>query len=113
VKLDGRKQAQALPPNFVHSLDAAALKLTICTAQDRGLTAFAAIHDSYGTLAADMQSLLDTLRECFVSMYQTDVLSVFRSEVGAVLPEGKELPAVPAAGSLDLNGVLRSDFFFA
>jgi DNA-directed RNA polymerase len=113
VKLDGRKQAQALPPNFVHSLDAAALKLTICTAQDRGMTAFAAIHDSYGTIAADMQSLLDTLRECFVSMYQTDVLSVFRSEVGAVLPEGKEFPAVPAAGSLDLNGVLKSDFFFA
>jgi DNA-directed RNA polymerase len=74
-KLDGRKQVQALSPNFVHSLDAAALMLTICTAQDRGLTAFAAIHDSYGTLAADMQTLLDTLRECFVRMYQTDVLS--------------------------------------
>jgi DNA-directed RNA polymerase len=112
-KLDGRKQVQALSPNFVHSLDAAALMLTICTAQDRGLTDFAAIHDSYGTLAADMQQLLDTLRECFVRMYQTDVLTAFRSEVGTVLPEGKELPAVPATGTLDLNGVLKSDFFFA
>jgi DNA-directed RNA polymerase len=84
---------QALSPNFVHSLDAAALMLTICTAQDRrASTAFAAIHDSYGTVAADMQTLLDTLRECFVRMYQTDVLNGLPSEVGAVLPEGKELP---------------------
>jgi DNA-directed RNA polymerase len=112
-KLDGRKQTQALSPNFVHSLDASALMSTICVSQDRGLTAFAAIHDSYGTLAADMQTLLDTLRECFVEMYQADVLDAFRSEVAAVLPEGVELPAMPAKGTLDLSGVLASDFFFA
>lgn len=114
-KLDNRKQTQAISPNFVHSLDASALVATIVRAQSRGVNAMAAIHDSYGTLAADMQVLMDTLRECFVEMYEThDVLAEFAAAVNASLTvEGKQAPPVPARGDLDLRGILRSDFFFA
>lgn len=113
-KLDSRKQAQGVSPNFVHSMDAAALALTINTSHALGLRSFAAIHDSYGTLAADMQVLLDTLRGEFVQMYEAnDVFAQFRDEACAVLADPSKIPALPPTGTLDLNGVLRSDFFFA
>jgi DNA-directed RNA polymerase len=112
--LDKRKQAQAIAPNFVHSLDASALMLTIQLCHARGITAFSAIHDSYGTLAADMDTLAQALREVFVEMYAArDVLVDFAKEVSGVLPEGKTLPDLPEKGSLDLAGVLSSEFFFA
>jgi DNA-directed RNA polymerase len=113
--LDRRKQGMAIAPNFVHSLDAAALMLTVNACRERGVTSFAAIHDSYGTLPADMDALSASLREVFVTMYsERDVLGEFRAELGR-LPalSGKELPPLPDRGTLDITGVLRSDFFFA
>lgn len=114
-RLDVKKQAQAIAPNFVHSLDAAALVLTIVRAAKNGVSQFAAVHDSYGTLAADMPELRRSLREAFVEMYeQNDVLKQFLDEVSGVPEmEGKTFPPMPERGALDLSGVLRSDFFFA
>ncbi len=51
------KQANAMSPNFVHSLDSSAMMLTIDAALDEGITNFAMIHDSYGTLATDTERL--------------------------------------------------------
>ncbi len=111
--LDKRRQAQGISPNFVHSLDAAALTFTVDAAVACGLTDFAMIHDSYGTLAADTDTLRECLRQAFASMYQFDVLESFAKEIQDGLPEGVKLPPLPAKGSLDINLVLQSDFFFA
>jgi len=111
-KLDGRRQARSISPNFVHSMDASALVLTINACLERGITQFAAIHDSYGTLAADMGTLQKTLRQQFVSMYENnDVLG----QLAASVPEERraKMPPVPCRGSLNLHGVLDSEFFFA
>lgn len=111
-KLDSRKQALGISPNFVHSQDGAALVLTIDLALLNGVTQFAMIHDSYGTLAADMDVLAACLREAFVDMYeQHNVLEEF---LRGLPPEVQaECPPLPAMGTLDLKGVLSSDFFFA
>ena len=114
--LNKRKQAQAIAPNYVHSLDAAALALTVVDCGRRGITSFVAIHDSYGTLAADMDELADSLRRQFVAMYEQDVLEKFREELLALVRTSDpkaEIDPVPAKGILDLTGVLRSEFFFA
>lgn len=62
VIIDKNKQKSAISPNYVHSLDAAALMKTVngCLAQNIGN--FAMIHDSYGTHAADSVALAATLR---------------------------------------------------
>lgn len=113
-RLDKRKQSQAVAPNFVHALDASALAFTIVKCRERNIHHFAAVHDSYGTLAADMAVLSATLRECFVEMYQKhDVLAEFAAEVQTLLPPEKKLPTRPPMGSLDLAGILLSTFFFA
>lgn len=114
--IDKRKQRGAVAPNFVHSLDAAAMMITIDLALDEGINNFAMIHDSYGTLAADTQRFSQLIREAFVRMYeQHDVLEDFRQDVLEALPEAahKEVPPVPAKGNLVIGDVRRSDFFFS
>jgi DNA-directed RNA polymerase len=63
------KQANAIAPNVVHSLDAAALMLTVTQAAAEGIEAFAAVHDSYGCVPADMTLLASCTRQSFVRLY--------------------------------------------
>lgn len=108
-KLDADKQALGMSPNFVHSLDASALVLTVCRALDRGVVDFAMIHDSYGTHAANTEELAACLREAFVAMYEGhDPLS----DLARDLP-GVKLPDLPSKGTLDIHQVLESPYFFA
>jgi DNA-directed RNA polymerase len=115
TKLDGRRQALGISPNFVHSCDAAHLKLTVCTALDNDITDFAMIHDSYGTHAANTDVLAASLRAAFVEQYTREVLTDFRDELAAQLtPElAEKLPELPLCGDLDLSLVEQSAYFFA
>ena len=111
-KIDSKKQASAIAPNFVHSLDASALMYTLEAAKLQDVTSFAMVHDSFATHAADTEVLATTIRSSFVTMYECfDVLNNFRDEVQAQCPE--ELPPVPECGNLDIREVLLSDYFFA
>lgn len=113
-KLDSKKQASGISPNWVHSLDASHMMRTICASTYSGVQSFSFIHDSYGTHAGNTQFLAETLREEFVRMYSDGcVLERFRADLQAMLPEGITLPPVPPKGSLDLSLVLESEFFFA
>ncbi len=110
------RQALAASPNFVHSMDAAAMMLTINRCLDAGLSNFAMIHDSYGTYAADTEAMAGCLREAFVQMYEDhNVLEELRRSVLERLPEEARhlIPPPPSQGSLDLKQVLQSAYFFA
>jgi DNA-directed RNA polymerase len=116
TKLDTRKQAQGIAPNFVHSLDAAHLMRTVVKCLDAGITSFAMVHDSYGTHAGNAGALRDMLREAFVEQYgNRSVLEDFRRQLAEQLtPElAAKLPPVPPMGTLDLTAVTRSEYFFA
>jgi DNA-directed RNA polymerase len=95
----------AVSPNFVHALDASHLTLTALDMQKRGLD-IVGIHDSFGTQPCDVDSLHTAVREAFVSMYRADnVLSNFLWDVDGI-------GEVPMRGTLDLQEVLNSEFFF-
>lgn len=112
-RIDRHQQALGISPNFVHSMDAAALSLTICRALDVGVFDFCMIHDSYGTHAADTDALARALREAFVDMYERhDVLAEFRESLLATTP-GLSIPPPPPKGELDIRAVLDSPYFFA
>jgi len=114
-KLDMRKMAYGIAPNFVHSLDASHCMLTVNKCQKIGIKNFSMIHDSYGTLAADVSTLAHTLRETFIEMYSGNVLEKLRDEVVAQLPLdlALEIPPLPEKGELDLLEVRNSRYFFA
>lgn len=106
------KQANAIAPNVVHSLDAAALMLTVTQAYAEGVEHFAAIHDSYGCLAGDMGVLSRATRRCFVQLYtEGDVVKDLAAQLQAQTTS--KLPDAPPMGSLDIGGVLGSDYFFS
>jgi len=115
-RIDKKRQAQGISPNFVHSMDASVLMDTVCLAKLNGITSFAMVHDSYGTVAADTETMATCLREAFVQMYQdNDVLADFLENMRAMLPDKSKamLPPLPMKGSLDITLVRQSDFFFA
>lgn len=115
-KIDKRRQANGIAPNFVHSMDASALMLTVNLALDNGVTRFAMIHDSYGTDAQHTDMLDACTRHAFVNQYtEHEVLAEFRAGILPTLSPkaAAKLPSVPTAGGLDLSQVVHSQFFFA
>jgi DNA-directed RNA polymerase len=115
TKLAKRRQASGVAPNFIHSLDAAHLVATVNSLQREGVVDFVGVHDSYGVHAGNVDLMHVVLREEFVRMYTPDLLEKFRDDLREQLPEevAQALPAVPQRGSLDLEGVKASDYFFA
>ena len=114
-KMDHRSMEQGIAPNFVHSLDASCLMLTVNRAVDEGIQNFAMVHDSYGVLAADMDQLYTGLRQAFVDIYQNDVMTYFYTLATSCLSakELEEIPAQPAKGTFQLELVKESKYFFA
>lgn len=114
-ELDRRAMEQGISPNFVHSLDAACLMLTVNRSVDEGIQNFAMVHDSYGVLAADMDMLYVGLRQAFVDIYQTDVMEAFvqQATAGFTDEQKAELPTRPPKGSFQLEAVKESKYFFA
>lgn len=77
-----RKQLQAFPPNFIHSLDASHMLLSALECNDLGLT-FAAVHDSFWTHAADVDVMNRVLREAFIRIHSEDVIKRLLAEFEA------------------------------
>ncbi|UWF59785.1 DNA-directed RNA polymerase [Brucella sp. 2716] len=112
-KINGNKQATSLSPNFVHSMDASAMMLTAARMRARGFRHFAMIHDSYAVHACDTPVLARVLREQFVEMYRSNPLAAFKARLEETLDNPDKLEELPTSGSLHIEEVLKSDFFFA
>lgn len=112
-EIDTAKQVNAFPPNFIHSMDAAALHLTVGRAEAAGIKNFHMIHDSFGTHPHLTGEFRGIIRDTFADMYlnQGDVLANLRGELQE--RTGLALPEPPKMLGLDLNEVRKSDYFFA
>jgi DNA-directed RNA polymerase len=117
--IDRGKQVSGIAPNIIHSLDAAAMMLTVEAATEQGLTHFLMIHDSYGTHAAEASKLSRLLRATFMKMYSgntvlTNLHSDFTSNIDSeCLREGEAMPEMPSVGSLELSQIQDAAYFFA
>lgn len=115
-RIDARRQRQGVSPNFVHSLDAAHLRLTVARASAEGIRDFALIHDSFGVHAARTERFFRLIRETMVEMYDAvDVVASFRADIAGMLsPESRaRLAEPPEKGALALSAVIDSEFCFA
>ena len=114
-QINKRRQASGIAPNYVHSMDASHLMLTVGQAVDDGLHDFAVIHDSFGCHAADAGHLGWAIRKTFVDQYTPDRLEEFRQQIKEQLPDhlAKKVPEVPEKGDLDIESVMDSMYFFA
>jgi DNA-directed RNA polymerase len=84
---------RAVTANFVHSLDASLLALTVNACADAEITDLVTVHDCFGVLAPDADDFNRIVREQFVSMYQdNDPLKEIRDHVEFILSD-------PASGT--------------
>jgi len=105
------RQKSAFPPNYVHSLDSTHMLMTAVEMDHRGL-AFTAVHDSYWTHASDVSVMNETLRHCFLDLYQAPLLEQLLESFQLRHPE-EEFPPLPPRGDLDITKVLDADYFFS
>ena len=98
-------------------MDGSHLRQTVVWSHKRyGITSFALIHDSFGTVAADARKLFMGVRETLVDTYEKhDVIQEFYDQFYDQLHESQleKMPAIPAKGSLNLQEILKSEFAFA
>ena len=115
-RLDVNKQINAMSPNFIHSLDACAMRMTINACAAEGITSFAGIHDSFGVHIGNYIAMNRILRAQFVKMYtESDPLQDLLDSVKMQVPveEHDKLPSRPTKGTLDISLVNDAVFFFA
>jgi len=105
------RQRSGVAPNFVHSQDAAHLRATILKCIEAGVHSLALIHDDYGTHAAHTDILHRLIRESFVEQYtEFNPLQSFKTWQEAIAKT--PMPDLPAMGALNVEDVLKSDYFF-
>lgn len=109
-KVSTYNQRNGISPNFVHSYDAAHVKVTIHMMLRYEIDVFAFVHDSYLCLASDAASLALILRAAFVELHSKPALHELASELRA---KGFDVPDPPPVGDLDLKLVHSSPYFFA
>ncbi|KAL8699958.1 MAG: hypothetical protein Q9201_005707 [Fulgogasparrea decipioides] len=91
-----RKQLQAFPPNFIHSLDATHMLLSALACKEKGLT-FTAVHDSFWTHASDVETMNRTLRDTFIKMHSENIIGRLGSEFAIRYKDCMYMTAVKAS----------------
>lgn len=109
-QVDKRKQLQAFPPNFIHSLDASHMILSALKCHEMGLD-FAAVHDSFWTHAADIPTLNVILRDAFVRMHSEDIMgrlaAEFKTRYAGYMHHASILASSPVAQKISQWRVLH------
>ncbi|KAL3316404.1 hypothetical protein Ciccas_004958 [Cichlidogyrus casuarinus] len=129
---DGNRQANAFPPNFIHSLDSCHMMLTALHCFRRGIT-FASVHDCFWTHPSMVDHLNQICREEFIALHSQPVLEDLSeyiqerfgyttSELEAISDPEKRAKAisfnnllrkVPEKGQFNLQEVRDSAYFFS
>lgn len=116
-EIDTKKQESGIAPNFVHSMDASHLQMTLNKCfKSYGIHSFAMIHDSFGCHAGFAGSMFKAVRETMVETYENnDVLGDFYDEFEIQLHESQleKMPEMPKKGNLDLQEILKSLYTFS
>ncbi len=109
-------QKRRIAANFVHSLDAAHLVLTVDALAAAGLSHFHVVHDAFGVHAADVNALSAALRQQFAALHAAPLLERFvAAERVRTAADGVTWHQVPdpPKGELDVSAVLGSTYFFS
>ncbi|KAL8997214.1 MAG: hypothetical protein Q9169_003480 [Polycauliona sp. 2 TL-2023] len=94
-----RKQLQAFPPNFIHSLDATHMMLSAMQCEKHDLT-FTAVHDSFWTHPSDVDTMNGVLRDTFIKMHSEDIIGRLAAEFAIRYKGAMYMTAVKSKSSV-------------
>jgi len=102
IKPNTMEQKNGIAPNFVHSLDAAHLVLTVLNSN---LDAYTMIHDDFGTYACDVPQLKDDIRKAMYKLYsEHKPLNELAEQLG--------IECNLKEGDYRLEDILQAEYFF-
>jgi DNA-directed RNA polymerase len=107
-----KKQVNAFPPNYVHSVDSSHMMFTAVECKRRGIDSFAGVHDSFWTHAGSVDEMNRVIREEFVKLHSQPLLEMLKEELEHNHPE-TVFPDTPPKGDLDVSQVLGATYFFS
>lgn len=115
-EIDPTRQVSGIAPNFIHSLDASHLMMSVKEASAQGIHNFALIHDSLGVHAGETEKFATIIRDCFYKLYAentplVDITTHLLNQLDDDLQH--KAPAMPTLGTLDLNDIKRAKYLFA
>lgn len=102
------KMANGIAPNYIHSLDATHLYLTVSNCQDIGINNFMLIHDSFGVTPNSVVDFNKIVRDSFIQLYETRPLEKWYKDITK-----EELPDGILINTLDLGDIKQSKYIFA
>ncbi|CAA6815715.1 MAG: Phage RNA polymerase [uncultured Sulfurovum sp.] len=112
-KMDKAGHSKGIAPNYIHSLDASHLMMTVNALNEKGICDMVTVHDSFATHANEVGILSTSLKEAFIELHKKALLSeltLFFEDVFKI--KLKKIPYVDKEG-FDLEEILKSDYFFA
>lgn len=108
-----QEHVKGLSPNYIHSLDASHLMMTINALAQKGISDIVTVHDSFATHSNEVTLMSERLREMFIELHKNPILETFAEEVKKEFKvEGKKIPYVQKE-RFDLDEVAKSIYFFA
>lgn len=98
-----RSMSNSVVPNFVHSLDACAMMMTV---NKCGLKDVMMIHDCFSTHSSSCEALGKAVRESYCELFSENLLALFNDSLNIPDVEG-----LPQLGDLDVSKLMESDYF--
>ena len=120
-ELDPGAARTGVAPNYIHSHDAAHMRLTILEMVEAGITQFSMIHDSFGCPAPQVPIMRKAINAQFVKQHEDCWLVQTKQNVAHLLGwdyDDGRLPAVPPYVNadfpdwFDINSVYLSEYIF-
>ena len=112
--VDRRRQISAIAPNYIHSLDATLMYMTVEKLLAQGVTSFALIHDSFATDCNSVPLLNESVRDSYIGLFKGKPLEEWYNQVEAQSSCGIPIkPDSVMVGDLELEEVRISSYLFS
>jgi len=110
--LDMKTAQSTIAANVVASLDGTHMRRIAVACKEQGIESLTAIHDCFGTHAADIERISRIIREEFIKIYQCDVLMNIIEEIEE-LDNASAVKVKTLMGGFDIAKVREARYMFS
>jgi len=111
--LDLKRQSNSIAPNFIHSLDATLMFLTVEQLANDGISCFSLIHDSFAVNCNAVPQLNKAVRDSYVELFMSIPLIDWYEQLQKQTTEELRHPDEVIMYTLDITDVWKSEFIFS